>query len=48
MNDILAGDLIALMRERLATLAPESLEIEDESARHAGTKAPKAAAATIG
>ena len=29
-------EVIALMRERLAALAPESLQIEDESAQHAG------------
>lgn len=28
--------LIETMRERLAALSPESLEIEDESAQHAG------------
>jgi len=30
------SDIRTLMRERLAALAPESLEIEDESAQHAG------------
>ncbi len=32
---------LALMRERLAALAPESLEIEDESAQHAGHEGAK-------
>lgn len=32
---------VALMRERLATLAPESLDIEDESALHAGHEGAK-------
>lgn len=31
-----AVDLAPLMRERLAVLAPESLEIVDDSAAHAG------------
>lgn len=30
------SEIIALMRNRLADLAAESLEIEDESAQHAG------------
>lgn len=30
------GNIIDQMRERLANLAPESLDIEDESALHAG------------
>ncbi|NWG87830.1 MAG: BolA family transcriptional regulator [Hydrogenophilaceae bacterium] len=35
------SELIELMRERLAGLAPESLEIEDESAQHAGHEGAK-------
>ena len=35
------NDTMALMRERLATLAPESLDIEDESALHAGHEGAK-------
>lgn len=34
-------DTVALMRERLAALAPESLDIEDESAQHAGHEGAK-------
>lgn len=32
----MSADTIALLRERLAVLQPESLAIEDESHRHAG------------
>lgn len=34
-------DTVALMRERLAALAPESLDIADESALHAGHEGAK-------
>jgi hypothetical protein len=32
------------MRERLSALAPETLEIFDDSREHAGTRAPRKAA----
>lgn len=35
------SELIEGMRDRLATLAPESLDIEDESALHAGHEGAK-------
>jgi BolA protein len=33
---VAASDIVALMRERLAALEPEALEIYDESREHAG------------
>jgi BolA family transcriptional regulator, general stress-responsive regulator len=34
-------DVVSLMRERLAPLQPVTIEIEDESARHAGHEGAK-------
>jgi BolA protein len=41
MTAAMGADTLTLIRERLAALAPESLELLDESGRHAGHEGAK-------